>query len=360
MGCFPRPSAFNTGLIVQHHGVRHWDPARLARVALLPAVIAGWTCAATAAVAAEAVPKAVPEIGPRVVVSILPLHSLVAGVMAGVGAPRLLVRGAVSAHRYALRPSDARALSAADLVVWVGPGLESFLAKPLRALAGRARVVALGAEPGIELLRRRVGGADPAAVRPGDESARNDPHIWLDPENATRMVQFFARILGAMDPDHGPIYRANAARLAARLDRLDADLAAALTPLKEVPYVVFHDAYGYLEARYGLRRVAAVTINPEDKPGARRLVALRREIIAAGVVCVFTEPQFKPALVAAMTAGTPGTLFRSAPLDPLGAALAPGPEAYFELMRELSQSLVGCLGATGQVTGQGQPGPGPD
>lgn len=351
MGFHHRLPAFNGGLIAVRDGAPRGSPARLARVVVLLALVAGGTCAARAAGTAEANP----QIGPRVVVSILPLHSLVAGVMAGVGAPRLLVRGAVSAHRYTLRPSDARALGAADLVIWVGPGLESFLAKPLRALAGRARVVALGDEPGIDLLRRRVGGAETAAVRPdirpggesGQDRARLDPHIWLDPENAKRMVQFFAQILGALDPDHGPRYRANAARLAARLDRLDAALAAALTPLKEIPYVVFHDAYGYLEARYGLRRVAAVTLNPEDKPGARRLAELRREMFAAGVVCVFTEPQFKPALVAALTGGIPGPRIRGAPLDPLGAALTPGPEAYFELMRDLSRSLVGCLGESG-------------
>ena len=342
-GFFHRLSELNRGLI---------------RAALLFATLAGGLGVVTAAVAAEGVSQMGPG-GPRVVVSILPLHSLVAGVMAGVGTPRLLVHGAVSAHHYVLRPSDARALSAADLVVWVGPGLESFLAKPLRALAGRARVVALGAEPGIELLRRRLGGADPVAVRPGDDSARDDsarywarldPHIWLDPRNAKRMVRIFARILGTLDPDHGPSYRANAARLAARLDRLDAALDAALIPVRQVPYVVFHDAYGYLEARYGLRRVAAVTLNPEVKPGARRLAAVRREMIASGVACVFAEPQFKPALVAVLTGGIPGGIpVRSAPLDPLGAALAPGPEAYFELMRALSQSLVGCLGESDQT-----------
>ena len=72
---------------------------------------------------------------PKVVTSILPVHSLAAAVMEGAGKPRLLVRGAASPHAYAMRPSDARALAGADLIFWIGPELEGFLAKPLAALA---------------------------------------------------------------------------------------------------------------------------------------------------------------------------------------------------------------------------------
>ena len=110
---------------------------------MLCASAAGAVMFAASAAGAVAPPQAAAGPAPRVVVSVLPVHSLAAGVMAGVGAPRLLIRGAASPHDASLRPSDARALSAADLVIWVGPGLETFLSKPLGALAGRARVIAL-------------------------------------------------------------------------------------------------------------------------------------------------------------------------------------------------------------------------
>ena len=87
------------------------------------------------------------------------LHAIVSAVMDGIAQPRLLVKGAASPHDYAMRPSDAAALNDADLIVWIGEVFETFLAKPLEALAGNAEVVTL-----IELA-----GAD------------GDPHIWLDP-----------------------------------------------------------------------------------------------------------------------------------------------------------------------------------
>ena len=86
---------------------------------------------------------------PKVVVSISPLHSLVAGVMDGVAEPVLLIPATASPHAYALKPSDARALSQADMVVWVGEDLEVVLEQPLHALAGNAQVLELSTLPDI-------------------------------------------------------------------------------------------------------------------------------------------------------------------------------------------------------------------
>jgi zinc transport system substrate-binding protein len=282
-----------------------------------------------------------------VVVSILPLHGLVTAVMAGVGSPHLLVRGGASPHDASLRPSDARALSAARLVVWAGPGLEAFLVKPLRALAGAARVLTLAEAPGMVLLKQRAGGAFEAEA--GGEGDRGhaesvNPHLWLDPRNAIEIARRVAAALAGLDPGNAPRYAANLARLVARLEALDRELAARLGPLAGIPFAVFHDAYPYLEARYGLRALGALTVNPAVPPGAKRLAALRARLRELGATCVFAEPQFRPAVVAALVEGTGA---RAATLDPLGAGLAPGPEAYFVLMRELADGLAACLARRG-------------
>ena len=292
---------------------------------------------------------------PRVVVSILPVHSLVAAVMEGLGAPHLLIRGGASPHDASLRPSDARALSAADLVIWVGPGLETFLEKSLAALAGAARVIALTEASGLRRLGLRPGGAfepygaepsvaEPGGAEPGVAAGAGheavNPHLWLDPENAARIVRIAAQALSELDPANAAAYGANAARLEARLDDLDAALRDRLAPVAHVPYVVFHDATAYLEARYGLRAMGAVTVNPAIPPGARRLAALRRRMVETGAACLFAEPRFRPALVAAVIEGTGA---RAGMLDPLGADIAPGPEAYFALMRALADDLLACL-----------------
>ena len=290
-----------------------------------------------------------PGEAPEVVVSILPLHSLVAAVMEGVGAPRLLIRGGASPHDAVLRPSDARALSAAGLVVWAGPGLEAVLVKPLGALAGGARVLTLTEAPGMVLLDQREGGvfefeAEAGGEADHDERGGVNPHLWLDPRNAIEIARLVAATLAGLDPGNAPRYAANQARLAARLEALDRELAARLGPVAGIPFAVFHDAYPYFEARYGLRALGALTVNPAVPPGAKRLAALRARLRELGAACVFAEPQFRPAVVAALAEGTGA---RVATLDPLGAGLAPGPEAYFTLMRALADVLAGCLTGRG-------------
>ena len=95
---------------------------------------------------------------PVAVASIKPLHSLLAGVMAGIAEPHALILGGASPHTYSLKPSDAAMLERADLVVWVGANLETFLARPIATLADDAHVLELSRAPSIPMLRNRQGG----------------------------------------------------------------------------------------------------------------------------------------------------------------------------------------------------------
>ncbi len=283
---------------------------------------------------------------PAVVASIVPVHALVAGVMAGVGEPHLLMPGGASPHDYSLRPSDARALQQAQVVFWVGPALETVLERPLAA-APDARTVALLEAPELTLWPRREGGVwetdDEAHHDHGTtEHDAPDPHVWLDPDNAVAMVRQIAVVLSEIDPDHAGTYRANAGALMEGIAALDAELGAALAPVRETPFVVFHDAYQYLERHYGLATAGAIAVDPESRPGARRVREIRALIEARGARCLFAEPQFRPALVEVLVADTG---VATGMLDPLGAELAPGPGAYFALMRGLAGSLVECLGS---------------
>lgn len=274
---------------------------------------------------------------PRVVVTILPVHSLVAAVMEGVGEPRLLLPAGASPHSYALLPSDAQALTEADLIVWVGPDLEPFLQKSLRTLARRAATMQLTALPDLTLL-----GTDPQHVHAGHEGGdhRHDPHLWLDPVNAMAIVEAVQAQLAALDPANTDVYRANAERQQQRLHALDRELQAATAPLQGMRFLVFHDAYRYFTERYGLASIGALTLSPDRLPGARTVAAARDRIRRGQVRCVFREPQFEPSIAEAIVRGTGA---RVGTLDPIGADLLPGPDAYIQLLRNLASSLHACL-----------------
>ena len=285
---------------------------------------------------------------PTVVASIPPVHALVAAVMRGAGTPALIVRPGASPHIYALRPSDARALDQAAAVFWIGPELETFLVKPVANLSAKAKVVTITRLPGIKLLRAREGGPwesdehDHGKADPG--APEIDAHLWLDPRNARRIVAAVAETLAAADPERAELYRRNAADTDRRLEALDRELDARLGPVRQVPFIVFHDAYQYLERRYGLNAVGSITVDPERKPGARRIRAIRDRLAATQARCLFAEPQFNPKVIEGVVGSAP---VARGVLDPAGSGITPGPDAYFRLMNTLVDELVRCLGPSG-------------
>jgi ABC-type Zn2+ transport system, periplasmic component/surface adhesin len=299
---------------------------------------------------------------PEVVVSIKPIHSLTAAIMKGVGEPQLIVDGAASPHTFSMKPSNARALQNADLVVWVGHGMETFLEKPLGALAAKAEVVALEDAPGLEKLALREGGPfeahghgdedhDDHAHAASEDHSHNhdehdhdhgtfDTHLWLNPVNAKAMAQAIERSLIKVDPANEGAYQANTAELLRQIDALDAEIKTTVAPVKDKAFIVFHDAYQYFEKRYDMTVAGSITVSPEMMPGAERLKEIRKKVADLGATCVFSEPQFEPKLVAVVTEGTAA---RSGTLDPEAATLEAGPDLYFEMMRGLARSITECL-----------------
>jgi zinc transport system substrate-binding protein len=265
---------------------------------------------------------------PRTVASISPVHSLVAAVMEGVAEPKLLARGGGSPHVAQLRPSEAAALAAADIVFWIGPALETYLERPLAALGGDARIVALIDSPGLTLHETREGGG-------------RDPHIWLDPTNATAIAAAAAEALAAADPERAATYRANAAMVANSLADLDEEILTILLPVNKIPFLTFHDAYLYFERRYGLSGIGAVAVRIGQPQSARHVASLRARIRDDAIRCIYIETEFAPALVATLTEGSD---IKTATLDPLGAGVPPGPHAYAEMLRADARSFADCLG----------------
>jgi zinc transport system substrate-binding protein len=278
---------------------------------------------------------------PRVLVSIKPLHGLVAAVMQGVAEPRLLVGGNQSPHGYAFKPSDMRPLEQAQLVVWVGPDFETWL---VQRVARAPASLAMEEVPAMTRLATREGGVweahDDHAGHDDHDHGEVDGHLWLDAENASRLVKAVAEKLAALDPAHAAQYAANAVREVARIEALDRDINRLLTPLAKKPYVVFHDAHQYFERRYGLNPAGAITVDPERQPGPKRLAALRGRLKAQGAACVFREPNAQGPVIQSLAEATGA---RIGMLDPEGLLVTPGPDAYEAILRGIADGLADCL-----------------
>ena len=167
-----------------------------------------------------------------------------------------------------------------------------------------------------------------------------DPHAWLDPENATRWLGLIAAALSDLDAENAATYQKNAETAQASLASLSGEISATLAPVKDAPYLVYHDAYQYFENRFDLSAHGAISASDARSPSAARLAELRDEVKELDIHCIFSEPQYSDKLVVALQ---DGTSISSAELDPLGSALTPGPDAYVQVLTNLASSVVGCL-----------------
>ncbi len=323
----------------------------------------------------------------RVVASIKPVHSLVSAVMAGVGEPHLIMRGATSPHDFSLRPSDAGRIQEAHVVFLVAESLETSLAGPIDTLAADAHVVELAEADGLVRRPLRAGATfeahdhgghgddadqdrEPGHHEDGDSGAVEDEHhgddhdeheapasgdhedddhgsfdlhVWLDPHNAVAMTYAIAATLSTADPENMDAYGANAAAFAARLDDLTQRIATQTAAVRGQPFIVFHDAYRHFEDRFGLTAAGSAVVGADRSPGVRRIAELRGKVRELGVRCVLAEPQFDGRLIEVIVEGSDA---RTGLVDPLGATLESGPELYFTLPGDMATSFAECLSSS--------------
>ncbi len=296
----------------------------------------------------------------EVVTSIKPLQLITAALTEGVTEPELLLPPEGTPHHYALKPSDMRKLADAEVVIWVGPGLEQFLQKPLSRTD--AQIVTLlpdsapheHAETAVadhdehehehehehdEHEARQVA-VEAAHDEHHSHADGEDPHIWLDPLNALEMADRILPVLKQAFPDQQAQLQANREAFEIAVRHKDAEIAAQLAPYQTRGFFVFHDAYSGFVNHYGLNQLGYFTVDPARKPGARHLAEIRQQLEQSHAVCVFSEPQFTSAVVDAITSGLD---VRQGELDPLARTATAGPQGYTDYLQSLSDHFVACL-----------------
>ena len=309
----------------------------------------------------------------KVVTSIKPIHSLVSYIMDGVGTPDLIVDGYNSPHGFSLKPSHAKMLQEADMVVYVGEGIEEFLEKPLESISKNSVKFELMNQSGIKKLKfreRNIFGDHDDHDDHGhgkkkkddhddhdehDKKAKKDdhddhghddhghghgefdPHIWLDPMNAKIIVKKVTNQLSKLDNENSSIYKSNSKKALKEIDKLIKEVKSSIN--KDAKVVVFHDAYQYFEKRFNVNIIGALTVNTDVLPGAEQLAEIREVIEHEKVTCVLSEPQFNPDIVKTIANDTK---INSGVLDPLGANLNKGKNLYFNLIKNISASLKNC------------------
>lgn len=274
---------------------------------------------------------------PVVVVTIKPIHSLVAAVMGEIGTPELLIDGKISEHDYAMKPSDMKKIQNADVVFFTSMDLETFIVRAIKSLREGAIAVELGASEGV--IRQQAG-----ELEYGDDKhvhGSYDPHIWLSPENAIAMVKQIKKILSIKDPKNRGIYEMNASKYIKKIATASEKITLELSPYKNIPFITFHDAYGYFVKSYGLNQAAAVSLNPEAALGAEKVSDINGLIKRKHIYCVFSDPAFSDASIKKIL-NNPDKV-KIVTLDPVGTGIEKGEGAYLAILDGISKNLLACF-----------------
>ncbi|MFQ2049343.1 zinc ABC transporter substrate-binding protein ZnuA [Aeromonas veronii] len=289
----------------------------------------------------------------EVLTTIKPLGFIAAAITDGVSEPRVLLPTGASPHDFSLRPSDIRSINSADLVVWVGPELEGFMAKPL---ANHPHALALTQVEGMPLFNYATQDShdshdhddhDHAAHEHGDHDEGHeghhhegvDPHIWLGPTQSKVIAKAIASELGKLDPANQARYDANLAAFDTKVDAKDKVIAGQMKAVNEKGYFVFHEAYGYWERHYGMSSKGHFTVSPERRPGAKTLVDIRKALEEKQASCIYAEPQFSPAVIESVARNTGAKVLL---LDEVGEQVPLGPDGYPQFMQQLADAFAQC------------------
>ena len=260
---------------------------------------------------------------PHVLVSIKPVHSLVSNLLSGITKPELLLSGSETPHDHALKPGQVARLASADIIIWVGPSLESFLSRYLRRM-GDQHVITL--------------------VRDTDKHQANelhtDPHRWLNPELAFSDSRKIAYKIIEKYPHLERKILDNLDQLYLRLEKLDNQLQKMFADNRHVSAVLYHDAWGYFTRRYRLTVDGIVNPQPHIQPGIRHLSQIQQTIKMKKTRCLLVEPQFKPGYLKSIASSS--QQIKVLKIDPLGANAPANRSTYFNLMLANAAVFAKC------------------
>jgi ABC-type Zn2+ transport system, periplasmic component/surface adhesin len=282
----------------------------------------------------------------NIISSVKPIAFITQAVSDGITNTDILLPDGTSPHTYSLKPSDLAKIKTAELIIWVGEDLETFMPTILKNIDKDKQIELMDIPTIKSLLRTSTNNHDQHETHTHnndsdhDHHGEYDEHIWLSPKIANEIAQAVHDKLISIYPDKKGIFDENLNEFTVKLAETEQNIAKKLINVQNSGYFVFHDAYGYFESQFGLKNLGSFTINPAVQPGVQTVYAIKRELKEHQAVCVFREPQFSPAVIEKIVNGTD---VRIGELNPLGTDITLSKNAYSQFLLKLTQQLLDCL-----------------
>lgn len=275
-----------------------------------------------------------------VVTTVAPITSIVANIAGDRAQVTGMIPEGQDSHTFEPRPSAARALASADLVLVNGLKLED----PTRQLAEKnlkpgGRVIELGSQT----IRTEEYLYDFSFPK---EGGRPNPHLWTNPPMARSYAAIAADAMAGADPANASYYRDNLEKFSAKIDQLDAlmQAATATMPEKNRALLTYHDAYAYFAARYGWKVIGAIQVSNFQEPTPKEVADLIEQVRAEGVPAIFGSEVFPSRVLEQIGRETGVNYVDTLRDDDLPGSPGDPEHSYLGLMKYDFVTMVSSLG----------------
>lgn len=242
----------------------------------------------------------------------------------------------IDAHAYQPRPTDARALADAKVLVSNGLGFEGWIDRLAKAAPFKGRAIV--ATAGVATLKA---GADHGHSHGHSHGHGPDPHCWQDVQRVRTYVANIAKGLAEADPPNAARYRERAQAFDRRLVDLDTWVKAeiARVPADKRRAITGHDSFRYFSSAYGVKFQSPRGYNTSSEPSARDVATLIREVREQRIKALFVENMTNPGLIDQIARESGAVVGPRLYTDALSGPNGPAP-TYEKMMRHNVTALV--------------------
>lgn len=253
----------------------------------------------------------------KVIATIYPLYDF-ARIVGGdkVTASMLMPPGS-DAHHYELKPGDIVRVSKTDIFLFTSFEMEQWAYKIIQAAAENTNMLAVETGQGAHLLTvaespdHHDDHSEDLQNEAGAHATKYDPHIWLDFDNARKMVDNIAKAFINKDPKNSEYYKTNAQRYQQSLTALDQKYRAALSGCKSRTILhAGHWAFAYLAQRYNIGYISAYNVSADSEPSPQQMMALVERIRSQKLTHIFYEDLTVPRMAQTLSAETGAGLLK--------------------------------------------------
>ncbi|WP_434509584.1 metal ABC transporter substrate-binding protein [Desulfitobacterium sp. AusDCA] len=243
-----------------------------------------------------------------------------------------LIPAGTEPHDWEPTPGDMGNLEKADVLIYNGAGMETWIDKVLKSIDNE-KLVTVEASKGLKLLDNLD----------KNENLTYDPHVWLNPMLAKQEMEAIKNALVSADPLNKEYYEKNYNDNAQKLDQLDQEYKKTIGVLSKKDIVVAHQAFGYLCSAYGLNQVAIEGLAADSEPSPARMAEIVNFVKEKQLKYIFFEELVSPKVAQTIAQETGATATVLNPLEGLSEADQQAGKDYFSVMRDNLEVLKKAL-----------------